>query len=281
MSGFADIAHAHSAFQINGRWSDVNSGLIYTCNAGWVDLGHLNPTSSRPLIGASNLWASVRAEGDAARRDVCTLSAADLNLAYSALGYWWHGCRSDPYFRFEDNRTGYLVSSRQDHGGIPMNPGRQGRFVVKHGLTNAQKKSVALSIFMNVSHQFETFQASWYGRLITNSGYSQEDLVSNLIGFYIAVGEISKEEAIAACHPVDQATAETVWQRSGAVGSNKNRTFEPQMLTTGYDDVEARICRDACVRQPRRFPAVFQTIQPALPGRHYVRLGSGSALIPD
>lgn len=34
----------------------LSKGLIYTCNAGWIDLGHLNPCGSGREIGAANLW---------------------------------------------------------------------------------------------------------------------------------------------------------------------------------------------------------------------------------
>ncbi len=33
--------------------------LLYTCNAGWLDLGHLDPNNTRPEIGAANLWKSL------------------------------------------------------------------------------------------------------------------------------------------------------------------------------------------------------------------------------
>ena len=36
-------------------------GLIYTCNCGWIDLGHLNPENKRKEIGATNLWKQINA----------------------------------------------------------------------------------------------------------------------------------------------------------------------------------------------------------------------------
>ena len=38
-------------------------GLIYTCNAGWIDLGHLNPENSRMEIGAYNYGSSLLTKG--------------------------------------------------------------------------------------------------------------------------------------------------------------------------------------------------------------------------
>src|SRR5687768_11340967 len=50
---------------------DAKKGLIYTCNAGWIDLGHLNPENKRIEIGAANLWKQITAEGKAAIAPAC------------------------------------------------------------------------------------------------------------------------------------------------------------------------------------------------------------------
>ena len=42
---------------------DVKSGLlVYTCNCGWVDKNHALKTSTRPFVGAKNLWDQVKGE---------------------------------------------------------------------------------------------------------------------------------------------------------------------------------------------------------------------------
>ena len=74
------------------------------------------------------------------------------------------------------------------------------KYDVKKGLNDSQKKSVALSIFLDVSHAFENLQSNWLFRLVTDSGYSAEDLVSNLIGFYRAV--YPSKQFISLCQPV-------------------------------------------------------------------------------
>jgi len=33
--------------------------LIYTCNCGWIDLGHINDTSEREFVGPKNLWKQI------------------------------------------------------------------------------------------------------------------------------------------------------------------------------------------------------------------------------
>ena len=273
MSSFEDIELAYTKYAKTGSWADVNYGLIYTCNAGWVDLGHLNPTNSRMHIGASNLWLQVDREGPNVLREVCDLSHGDLNIAYEAAKQWVHGCYDDPYFRFSDGRGGYRVHYRQDHAGYPLKPGVGGHYVVKQDLLDGLKKSVALAIFMDVSHRFESMQRFMgMGDLITDSGYSQEDLVSNLIGFYIGIGDIGKSEAIAACHPVSRETAEAIWMKHGAVGDNKNLQPNPVLRDTHRVDDVAKMCTDDCVGQPRRLPNVFRRVMPAEHGVHYVRI---------
>lgn len=243
-------------------------GLIYTCNAGWIDLGHLNPHSARPEIGAANLWRQVAAEGAPMLDARCVPLPPSLppHLRLQQARNQPDHCPDDPLYRFEDNKTGYPVRFREDHAGIPGRPGREGRYVVKHGLSLDEKRSVALAIFMEVSIKFENLQriAGFFG--VTQSGYSQEDLVSNLIGFYIAVGDLSQYEAIRLCHPVSATTAYAIWDNEGAPGRNKNTTFSPKLARQTCVGPEKK-CTDECAGQPRKLPAVFTRITPATKGR--------------
>ena len=281
MSEFADIDTAYDAWEAAGRdWGAVTYGLIYTCNAGWLDLGHLNPESDRRQIGARNLWDQVRTQGPDHVRHECSLESADLNVGYTVLRQWLYGCGKDPLSRFPDGSTGFTVRYRQDHAGYPGRPGVGGVFLVRKGLTEAQGKSVALSIFMDISHAFESFQ-SWIPDRITDSGYSQEDLVSNLIGFHIAVGTVSKREALRLAHPVDRETAKAVWIAHGSVGSNPNETFDPVLRDTYRIDDADRMCTDACVGQPRQFPSQFRSVRPAPEGADWRKLSSDALLSVD
>ncbi|OMH31857.1 hypothetical protein BGP75_16205 [Motiliproteus sp. MSK22-1] len=145
-------------------------------------------------------------------------------------------------------------------------PGREGRYFVKKGLTIEQKKRVALSIFMEVSHRFENFQTVL--SFATDSGFSQEDLISNLIGFYIGIGEIEKITALKLCHPVSAKTAFKVWDNDGAVGKIKNRQWKPKYASTTYR-VDSKRCLDECSITKQEFPIEFQKIQPAQKGVWY------------
>ncbi|GAA6167130.1 hypothetical protein [Sessilibacter corallicola] len=99
------------------------------------------------------------------------------------------------------------------------------KYDIKKGLDENQKKSVALSIFLDVSHAFESLQSNWLFRKTTNSGYSAEDLVSNLVGFYRAVHP--DKQYISICEPVSKSIALEIWDKYGEVGFNKNYSTVP------------------------------------------------------
>lgn len=79
-------------------------------------------------------------------------------------------------------------------------------------------------MMMNTSWKFEGLQSlklfSWY----TDSGFSGEDLVSDLLGFYRAVlpGVYSYR-----LRPVSYESALRRWDHYGAIGSHKNDGFRP------------------------------------------------------
>ncbi len=78
---------------------------------------------------------------------------------------------------------------------------------------------------MDVSHAFESLQSGWPFQKFTNSGYSAEDLVSNLIGFYRALEPSGQHLQL--CEPVDKTTALEIWDKYGAVGTMKNYSTVP------------------------------------------------------
>lgn len=128
--------------------SNLKYGLIYTKKCGWVDLGHANPSG-----GASILWDKIKNE------------------------------KGDP-----PSKPGYYrITYSQKMGNKHIKVGVEKKFDIKKGLKLDQKKSVALAIFLDISKEFETMQGNWFWSFFTNSSFSAEDLVSNLIGFYRAV----------------------------------------------------------------------------------------------
>jgi hypothetical protein len=152
----------------------------------------------------------------------------------------------------------YVLSYRQDAlkkiGSLKLYPGAGELYVIRRKLSNVQKQQVALAIFMEVSLKFEGLQDSWLARKLTatDSGFSEEDLVSDLIGFYKAL--YPKLDVDTLCKPVSIEASKKVWKDYGPVGVNKNKTFRPKF----------HAC-DECKGIPV-FPKEFGSITPATKG---------------
>jgi len=147
--------------------------------------------------------------------------------------------------------TGFKVSYGQYMYGV----GVSRRYWVRKGLSRSDKESVALSIFMEVSQRFENLQDSWPFTWGTDSGFSAEDLVSDLIGFYRAVRP-ADADYIKECVPVSQKAALAVWDASGAVGAKKNRSFAPLLFP----------CSECNNNTNDQLPSFLNTIVPAKKG---------------
>lgn len=192
---------------------DVEKGiLVYTCRGGWIDKNHALKTTTRPFVGAKSLWNQI------------------LNET---------GRRS----RFPDV-DGFKVTYTQDatrfHFGVTNS------YCVRTGLPLAAKESVALAIFQEVSLAFESKQG-W--ALWSDSSFSVEDLVSNMISFYNAVRP--GPDYLALCQPVSKEASLKIWDTKGAVGSHKNKKFEPVFFD----------CEECTAKGP--YPIELQKITPA------------------
>lgn len=141
--------------------------------------------------------------------------------------------------------------------GITFNKHSQD-FFVKRNLSNVKKEQVAFAIFQEVSLGFEKQQLSSgiKGFIVENfgpaSGFSEEDLVSNIVGFYDSIRGSSWKSL---CNPVKNIqTSLDIWDRDGPVGWNKNYAFLPKFHKC-----------DECSESPS-FPFEYQTIQPLQKG---------------
>lgn len=204
---------------------DVESGLlVYTCNCGWFDTGHADSKSRRPHVGAESLWRQITTESGVSSK--------------------------------KKSESGFKVTYTQDMRKWGVTAAETRSYFVKSGLTTAQKESVALAIFMEVSVGFESLQGSfpwsWLSSRSKDSSFSEEDLVSDLIGFYVAVRPWIKPLDL--CKPVSKDASLKVWDTYGSVGSNKNHTFSPVFHPC-----------DEC-KGASKFPAAFQQIVPAIKG---------------
>jgi hypothetical protein len=115
---------------------------------------------------------------------------------------------------------------------------------IKRPLSADEVLSVALSIFRLTSKAFE-FAQEWT-QLIGQSSFSEEDLPSNILGFYRAARNLSRQDVERHCGVNSPADSLQVFQN---YTFRRNTTFRPLSLPSGGS-----------------WPAVFNTIAPAVPG---------------
>ena len=193
---------------------DVVKGLlVYSCKGGWIDKNHALKTTTRAFVGADNLWKQILNE------------TGDKSKAPGVNGF----------------KVTYIQDATKMRIGVTKN------YCVKSGLPLNIRESVALAIFQEVSMEFESLQG--WGALISDSSFSVEDLVSNMIGFYKVVRP--GPDYVALCQPVSIAASLKIWDTKGAVGTHKNKKFEPVFFD----------CDECTAKGP--YPIELQKITPA------------------
>lgn len=158
-------------------------GLIYTCLCGWLNLAQTRPTSARTL------WSKLVGE---------------------------QGIRSR-------KRSGFKLQHTQTINRHRLHKSVSRTYYVQSNLSSAERESVALAIYMEVSYGFETVKTDFPYGWTTDSGFTAENLVSNIIGFYRAVRP--GRDYISMCQPVSKEAAREVWDAQGGAGKKKNRFF--------------------------------------------------------
>lgn len=191
--------------------------IVYTCNAGWIDRTHAFTKSNRATVGADNLWKQIVQEKG------------------TKSGY----------------ENGFKVTYTQDAKVFKINIGTTKSYFVKYGLSKSQKEQVALSIFQEVSMEFERQQA--WGALIGrgDSSFEPADLVSNLLGFYNAVRpELTISKIMELCKPLTSAQSLDIYKQYPGTFTEekyKNKKFTPLFFPNKY-------CKNS------KFPKEFQQI---------------------
>lgn len=164
------------------------NNLIYTEELGWIDFGH--------------------AKGD------------DARLLWGELSLEEHS------FYLDENY--FIVEYKQSMGtkkiGAAFKSGIETKWLVKKGLSEQEKKSIALSIMFHTSLKFEKLQGSFPSNIVTDSGFSAEDLISNLLGFYSVV-EPGKNYKVLA-KPYSKEYSKKIWDYYGPVGKYKNEELK-------------------------------------------------------
>lgn len=261
------------------RRSDVEEGrVVYTCNCGWFDVGHATQTDGGPTIGAIGLWNQIKSDPPlpaVGQRD--SLSARTVTPTMAG-----------PEAELTPD-DGFVVETRQRSGLSPggvwvVSQGVTLRYLVRRDLTRAERKSVALAIFMAISVHFEQLQFDAASQMVMHSGFSVEDLVSDLIGFYVAIGEVSPNDIGTLCGQVTREQSLAIFDQDPDSHSGTNTTFDPVFATNTLVDTRDPAQRawalvvdlagiaadpgpvDPCKAQPRKFPAEFRAIAPAKEG---------------
>ena len=111
-----------------------------------------------------------------------------------------------------------------------------GKFVkwrIKQGLSACEKNSVALAMMMTTARLFESLQANWCFSWYTDSGFSGEDLTSDLLGFYRAILPSDYQSRL---RLVSKERALNRWDFYGPIGNYKNKGFLPLLFPDPSDN---------------------------------------------
>lgn len=149
----------------------------------------------------------------------------------------------------------------------PFNLLRSGKTMtwrIRHGRPHWEQKSIALAMMMTMARKFEAFQGSFPNNLVTDSDFSGEDLVSDLLGFYRVV---SIQNPFGMLRPVSKEEALRRWDHYGKIGNWKNETFQPLLFPDPEKNPHARPYKGL-------LPPFMQTIVP------YKDFLSGNVILP-
>ncbi|NIF20719.1 hypothetical protein [Candidatus Pantoea multigeneris] len=146
-----------------------------------------------------------------------------------------------------------------------LRAGKMETWLIKKGRPLWERKSIALAMMMKLARKFEAFQNSFPYYHATDSGFSGEDLPSDLLGFYRAV---TTPNPFSLLRPVSKAEALKRWDYYGKIGDWKNDSFCPLLFP---DPEKFRNAR------PRKgvLPSFMNTIVP------YNDFLSGNVILPE
>lgn len=210
---------------IDGRLAMGSSyGLIYTEVLGWIDLGHAQGDDIRNLLEQMRVGESLHNRNE----------FYEVKYSQGMIGI----------------RRSITIS----------------RFIkwrIKKGRSLYERYSIALAMMLTTAGRFESMQASFPFNFVTDSGFSGEDLVSDLLGFYRALSEVGHLERL---RPVSKEQALKRWDHYGPIGQYKNRECRPLL----FPDPEKEPARQPYIGD---LPYFMQTVKP------YTQFYSGNVKI--
>jgi len=174
-----------------------NRGLIYTKILGWIDLGHARGAD---MVRLKRLLFEEKGR-----------------KFFPELNEWYF-----PVDYYQEMAKQFKSTTLHFWGGV------NAPLMVRSCLSDDIKKRIALTIMMKTAWRFEAFQESSIIRRHTDSGFSCEDLVSDLVGFYRIFGD--DIDPLLFSQPTSLPYALSIWDHYGPVGSFKNRGFKPLLF---------------------------------------------------
>ncbi len=158
----------------------------------------------------------------------------DYGLVYTCLGGWVDLSQARPAKTRSlwSKMVGEAGTHSLKHPGYKVQygqpPNRHSKgvarsYYVRSGLSSGERESVALAIFMEVTYGFQTVQPEFPYGWSADSGFTAENLVSSIIGFYRTVRP--GRDYISMCQPVPKEAALEVWDAQRTVGKKRSRFF--------------------------------------------------------
>lgn len=199
---------------------------LYTCNCGWIDTRHAFEKTKRTAkeIGADNLWNQFKNPEDCLQ---------------SVLG------------------NGFQVIYRQDASIFGITEiGVTKKYFVKNGLELKIRERIAMTIFQEVSMEFERLQKLGVAIGKGDSAFEPADLVSNILGLYSVLRpRLTKKYIIEnLCKNVGIENSLKIYKKTPGtftLSEYKNEKFTPHFF-----DKEKEFCKNPV------FPKEFQEIIP-------------------
>jgi len=148
---------------------------------------------------------------------------------------------------------GFMLTYTQDSQVGPITFGVTNNYFIKYGLALKSKEKIALSIFQEVSLEFEDKQA--LGVIIGRgaSSFEPADLVSNILGFYnILRPNLTEKIILNKCNELDKEKSLEIYKKypgTFTLSQYNNMKFTPRFFKN-------EICHNPI------FPNEFQEIQP-------------------
>lgn len=176
-------------------------GLVYTEELGWIDLGH--------------------AQGNDARKLKRQLEREWQAKFYQELNGWYFPVRYSQEMG---------INKRLFDSNVAFRTGVFTEVMVRTCLSPSLKARVALTLMYGTAKRFEAWQNSLLFNWYTDSGFSIEDLVSDLVGFYRVFGK--GPDPLWLARPISYEQAIQIWDAHKPIGNYKNTQFTPYTFPT-------------------------------------------------